>query len=164
VLRGGVLAVTSAALAVLAHTAAGGTLPDTGLTVLLTVGVAAVGVTLASRRRSTAAVLAVLAAAQLASHVLLSVDAMGGMPSHGDGLPMLGAHALAVLVSAVVLARADDAVFLVAAVLAMLLPVLAVPPPPEAPVRIRRRLRPADRQVTVLLRRSHARRGPPATG
>lgn len=164
VLRGAVLAVTSAALAVVAHTAGGGTAPDAGLTALLTVGVAAVGVALASKRRSTRAILAVLAAAQLATHVILSLGAMD-MPSHVNGLIMLAAHALAVLVSAVLLGHADDALFLAAAVLSLLLPVLlTLGPAPEAPARIRPRMRPRDRQVTVLLCRSHARRGPPATG
>jgi hypothetical protein len=163
VLRGAVLAVTSAALAVAAHTAGGGMPPDTGLTVLLTLGVGAVGVALAGRRRSTGAILAVLAAAQLATHVILALGETG-MPSHENELVMLAAHALAVLVSAVLLGHADDAVFLVAAVLAMLLPVLLALPAPDLPARIRPRPRPRNRQVTVLLCRSHARRGPPVTG
>lgn len=164
VLRGAVLAVTSAALAVAAHTAGGGMPPDTGLTVLLTLGVGAVGVALAGRRRSTGAILAVLAAAQLATHVILALGEMG-MPSHENELVMPAAHALAVLASAVLLGHADDAVFLAAAVLAMLLlPVLLALPAPDLPARIRPRPRPRNRQVTVLLCRSHARRGPPVTG
>ncbi|HVV17997.1 MAG TPA: hypothetical protein VHF06_01085 [Pseudonocardiaceae bacterium] len=165
VLRGSVLAVTSAALAVVAHAVSGGMAPDTGLTALLTVGVAAVGVALADRRRSTGAILTVLAGAQLAMHVLLSVGSMG-MPTHVNDLVMLGAHAGAVLVSALLLARADDAVFLLACVLAMLLPVLvAVPPAPSAPVRVRhRRTERVDRRAAVLLRRACARRGPPLAG
>ncbi len=164
-LRGVALSVTSATLAVAAHTAGGGMAPDTGLTVLLTVGVAALGVALAGERRSTAAILAVLSAAQLGTHVLLSLGSMD-MPAHVDGLAMLGAHALAVLGTAVLLARADDAVFLAAAVLARLLPVLLVPPPvPRAPARAHRpRTRQRDRRATILTCRRHAHRGPPAIG
>jgi hypothetical protein len=163
VLRGGALAATSATLAVAAHAVAGGALPDTGLTALLTAGVAAIGTAMADRRRSTGAILAVLGAAQLATHVILSFDemTMPGAP-HVGGLTMTGAHALAVLVSAGLLARADAAVFLVVAVLAMLLPtVWSTPPVPAAPSGARRRVLAQDRCTAVLLRRSHARRGPP---
>jgi hypothetical protein len=147
-------------------------LPDTGLTVLLTVGVAAVGIAMADRRRSTGAILAVLGAAQLASHVLLSFgDDVGAMhmttasalPSM-NGMAMLGAHVIAVLVSAALLAGADTAVFLVVAVLAILLPrLLTAPPVPSGPSAPRRVVLAQDRCVAVLLRRSHARRGPPVT-
>lgn len=171
--RGVLLAVTSAVLTDAAHAAAGGGLPSTGLTALVTVGVAAAGIGLAGRRRSPLAILAVLGAAQLATHVLLSVEtlaadqgmatAMHGMPFDGAG--MIGAHAIAVLVSAGLLAKADAALFAVAAVLAMVLPtVLCAPPVPTAPARTRPFPTPVDRAtVRILLRRSHARRGPPVT-
>jgi hypothetical protein len=177
--RAGVLAVTSATLAVAAHAVAGGELPDAGVTALLTIGVAAVGVALADRRRSIGAILAVLGAAQLATHVLLSFagtgmsGSMGGamsgamagdahMVTHGYSLPMLGAHAVAVLISAWLLARADDAVFLAASVLARLLPRLfSALVVPDAPRRPRPVVAGQDRALTVLFRRSNARRGPP---
>lgn len=164
--RGVVLAVTSAMLAVAAHAVAGGGLPDPGLTAMLTIGVAAIGVALARHRRSIGFILTVLGAAQLTTHVLLSYAETGltgmHMVSHGYSLPMLGAHAVAVLISAWLLARADDAIFLVASALDRLLPRLLSPPVvPETP----RHPSPApagqDRSTTVLLRRSNARRGPP---
>jgi hypothetical protein len=167
--RGTVLAVTSATLAVAAHALAGGGIPDPGLTGLLTIGVAAVGVAVADRRRSLGAIVAVLGAAQLATHVLLSFAAMGltgdmSMVARGYTLPMLGAHAVAVLVSAWLLVRADDVLFLVAAALARLLPRLLSPTAiPEAPHQPRPVPAGPDRTTTVLLRRSHARRGPPVT-
>jgi hypothetical protein len=174
VFRGSALAITSATLTVAAHTVAGGMPPDTGLTVLLTLGVAAVGVALAGRRRSPGAILAVLGAAQLASHVLLSFGDSVGAMSAGDlrmvapvtGTAMLGAHVLAVLLSAALLAGAETAVFVVAGVLAMLLPrLLTAPPVPSAPpdAGARRFMLAQDRYTAVLLRRSHARRGPPVT-
>lgn len=173
VFRGSALAVTSATLAVAAHTVAGGMRADTGLTLLLTVGVAAVGVAMADRRRSPGAILVVLGAAQLASHVLLSFgDNIGdmsmssaqAMPSQVNDTAMLGAHVLAVLLSAALLAGADTAVFFVAAVLAMLLPrLLTAPPVASAPPGARRFVLAQDRCTAVLLRRSHARRGPPVT-
>lgn len=160
------LAVTSATLAVTAHAVAGGGLPDAGITVLLTLGVAGLGVALADRRRRTTSILAVLAAAQLATHVLLSVGSPMGMSTDMsmDMSPaMLCAHVVAVLLSALLLAGADGAVFAFAAALAMLLPtVCALPPVPDAPVAIRLRAMPRDRAASILLCRAHARRGPPA--
>lgn len=161
IVRGASLAVVSAALAVAAHTVAGGMMPDPGLTALLTVGVAAVGIAMADRRRSQGAILLVLGAAQLATHVLLSV-ASQGMPDVVDPLVMTAAHAVAVLVAAVLLARADGVVFGLAGLLAMLLPrVLVTPPPPAGPHVSWRWVVPVDRATAVLLRLASPRRGPP---
>jgi hypothetical protein len=165
------LALVSATLAMAAHALAGGGLPATGLTIVLTLGVAAIGVAIADRRRSTGTILAVLGAAQLVTHVLLSFNPMHMAGNtmmvnapRADSAGMLGAHAIAVLVSAVLLAKADAAIFLIAAVLAMLLPsLLTAPPVPSAPAGARPRAVPQDRSISVLLRRSHARRGPPVT-
>ena len=168
VCRGVVLAVTSAALAIAAHAVGGGEVSGTGLTVLLTVGVAAVGIAMADRRCSTVAILAVLGSAQLATHVLLSFESMDMHPNQGpgphvDGTLMLGAHAVAVLLTAGLLARADAVVFLVAAALARLAPPLVTPPPvARPPARPLPRVRPRDLLTAVLLCRSNARRGPPA--
>lgn len=164
--RGVLLAGTSAALAIAAHAVAGGGLPDTGLTVLLTAGVAAVGVALADRRRSTWTLLAVLGAAQLATHVLLTVDmsGMAGMAAEGlefNGTTMLIAHMVAVTVSALLLARVDDAVFLAASVFARLLPTVLVPPEPTTPPAVRPVGVPVVPPAAVLLCRGNARRGPP---
>jgi hypothetical protein len=164
------LAVVSATLAVAAHALGGGGLPATGLTVVLTVGGAGIGVAIADRRRSTGTILAVLGAAQLVTHVLLSFNpmhmagntVMADGSARADSPAMLGAHAIAVLVSAVLLAKADAAIFLVTAVLAMLAPsLLTAPPVPSAPSGARPRALPQDRSTAVSLRRSHARRGPP---
>jgi hypothetical protein len=165
VLRGVALALTSATLAVAAHVVAGGMAPDTGLTALLTVGVAAVGVAMADRRRGTGALLLALGGAQVGMHLILSIPEHGVMASGaGNGWLMTGAHAVAVLVSAGLLARADAAVFLLAAVFAMLLPRwLSAPPVPAAPTHARVRVVAVDRSMTVLLRRACARRGPPVT-
>jgi hypothetical protein len=154
----------SAALAVAAHAVAGGMAPDPGLTALLTVGVAAVGVAMADRRRGQGAILLVLGAAQLATHVLLSV-ASQDMPGSGEvvnPLVMTAAHAAAVVVAAVLSARADGVVFGLAGLLAMLLPrVLVTPPPPVGPRVSWRWVVPVDRATAVLLRLASPRRGPP---
>jgi hypothetical protein len=165
------LALVSATIAVAAHAVGGGGLPATGLTVVLTLGVAAIGVAIADRRRSTGTILAVLGAAQLVTHVLLSFNTMHmaddtvmTTPVRADSPAMLGAHVIAVLLSAGLLAKADAALFLITAVLAMLVPSLfSAPPVPAAPAGARPRTVPRDRSTTVSLCRSNARRGPPVT-
>jgi hypothetical protein len=167
VCRGVALAVTSATLAIAAHRlAGGGDPPDTGLTIVLAFGVAGIGVTMAGKQRSVWAILAVLGVAQLATHVLLSVNTMD-MPGMGPAgmqytTGMFGAHAIAVLVTAAVLTKADAAVFAASAALARLLPtLLSAPPVPGAPVRPLPRVAPLVRPVSVLLCRENGRRGPP---
>jgi hypothetical protein len=169
VIRGVSLAVTSAALAVAAHAVAGGGLPDPALTALLTVGLAALGIALADRRRGIGAVLLVLGAAQLATHVLLSIaeqNMAGGQMSGGqmDTPLMTGTHAVAVLVTAVLLATADAVMFRLAAVFSMLLPtVLVAPPVPAGPVTLTPAATPPHRPMSALLTLASPRRGPPRT-
>jgi hypothetical protein len=164
VIRGASLAVTSAALAVAAHAVAGGGLPDPALTALLTVGLAAFGTALADRRRGIGAVLLVLGAAQLATHVLLSVAEQNMMAGQMDTPLMTGAHVVAVLVTAALLATADAVVFRLAAVFSMLLPtVLVSPPPPAGPVTLIPAATPFHRPMSTLLTLASPRRGPPRT-
>jgi len=166
VCRGLALAITSATLAVAAHRLAGGGLPHTGLTIVLTFGVAGIGVTMANKQRSMWAILVVLGVAQLATHLLLSIQMMD-MPGMAPatmpyGTTMLGAHTIAVLVTTVLLTKADAAVFTVSAALARLLPILvSAPPVPTAPSRPRPRVAPLLRPTSVLSCRENARRGPP---
>jgi hypothetical protein len=142
-------------------------LPDLGLTALLTVGVAAVGTALADRRRGPGVILLTLAAAQLATHVLLSLTADPGAmapmtPSPVGPLAMLAAHAVAVVLTALLLAGADAVLFRVAAALARLLPRPLVGPPVTVPPPSRCGFAdPVDRTLAVLLRLASPRRGPP---
>lgn len=160
VTRGAVLAVTSTVLAVAAHTAASGMPPETGMTLLLTAAVAAAGIGLADTLRGTPSVLCALGAAQLGTHLILSFDGRGAMA--GEGLAMVAGHALAVLVSAVLLARADTALTALATALGRLLPRVPGPlPVSSAPVALPVRVPPADRALAVLLGRCRRRRGPP---
>ncbi|HWE88314.1 MAG TPA: hypothetical protein VG317_02470 [Pseudonocardiaceae bacterium] len=165
VLRGVLMAVTSAGLAVSAHAVAGGGLPDTGLTVLLTLVVAAVGVALAGKRLSRLGMLVTLGGSHLGMHLLLTTAATSAGMTAGrvDPTLMLAGHVVAVLLAAVVLTKADSAIFVLAAVWSMLLPrrlkplpVRYAPPRPPVPGAA-----PTDRVREVLLRRSRARRGPP---
>lgn len=161
VLRGGALAVTSATLAVTAHVIGGGAAPATGLVVLLTLLVAAAGTALADRRRSGRAILGALAVSHLSIHTILMLSC--SMSDADIAWPaMVTAHLVAVLCTAILLTKAESAIFAVAAALAMLLP---RPLPPPA---VRSRQRPPHPApdtcwvLDVLLRRVVARRGPPA--
>ncbi|GDY31133.1 hypothetical protein [Gandjariella thermophila] len=167
VLRGGLLALTAGALAVTAHGLAGGGWPDSGFTLLLTALLAAAGTALAGRRRGLPAILGALGASQVALHLLLTdldphPDAgAGGMAA--DWRVMTAAHTVAVLLTALLLTRAEAAVFAVAAAIAALLPRRMAPGPVNAGPR--QRVIPAVRagtELRVLFRRVCARRGPPA--
>lgn len=163
VLRGGLLAVTSSALAVAAHAIAGGMLPDTGLTLLLTVAVGAAGTALADRRAGALAILGALGLSHLGIHLILSVAALGDASPPVNGWLMSGGHLAAVLLAAAVLTRTEAAFFALAAVWALLLPAwLAGPLEPGAgrsPVP--HTMPVADATLAVLLRRAIPRRGPP---
>jgi hypothetical protein len=155
------LAVVSAVLAVAAHAISGGMLPDVGLTVLLTVGVAAVGVALADRRRGLGVIMVTLGLAQLATHELLSLTNDGMSTSRVDPLMMTAAHAVAVVLTAVLLAKADAVAFRIAGALARLLPRLLVGPPALGRPSVPHLLDAVDRALAVLLRLASPRRGPP---
>lgn len=170
VLRGAGLACCSAALTVAAHAAAAGPvagLPSPGLTVVLTVLLAGAGVALADRRRGFPAILAAVGGSQLALHVLLAGLGHGHGGSGGtSSLAMLLPHAVAALLTAVLLTGAEDAVFAVAAVLRWLLSAVAavVPPLPRLccwPLCVPVLSTSASSLLDVLLRRVHGRRGPP---
>ncbi|MGH3620930.1 MAG: hypothetical protein ACRDQ5_03960, partial [Sciscionella sp.] len=134
-LRGGLLALCSGALAVAAHALAGGAGPDTGLTLLLTALVGLAGVALADRRRCGLAILGALGVSHLGAHLILTTLAHHQHAMHVDGALMTAAHVSAVLLTAVLLTRAEAAVFASAAALAMLLPrrPLSRPVPPATP-------------------------------
>lgn len=167
------MAGCTAALAVAAHAAAGGGLPSTGVTVVLTVLLAGAGVALADRRRGFAAILGLVAGSQLGMHVLLDnlahAHAPGTAAVASPGA-MFATHTAAALVIAVLLAGAEAAVFACTAVLRWLLSasgVLALSRPPNPHARPRPAEPPAapparSFMLDVLLRRVHARRGPPA--
>jgi hypothetical protein len=84
-----VLAVTSTVLSVAAHVVPGNVTPDIGVTALLTVGVAVVGIAVADRR-SLGTVLLTLGTAQIGMHVPLSTtsDIEQEMASPVRGPPM----------------------------------------------------------------------------
>ncbi|GAA3997002.1 hypothetical protein GCM10022247_16270 [Allokutzneria multivorans] len=166
-LRGCLLATTSAALATVGHVAAGGSAPDTALTALLTVLIATVAVAFADKRRGPLAILTTLGTAQLATHLLLNALTLhehGAVTEVIDSWTMFAAHAAATLITALLLVGAESAIFGMAAALGAVLPRRSPRPPVFAPllavIPARSGLFTA---LDVLLRRAHARRGPPLT-
>lgn len=164
-IRAAMLAACSAGLAVAAHAAGGGGLPDIGTTILLTVMLAGAGTAAADRQRGPVTITVMLGVTQFALHVTLTWTS--GLAHHLTATSpnpwvMLAGHALAVVGTGLVLARAEAALFVVAGALAALLPTL----PFLSPVSVVALVIPtcdakADPTRTVLLRRLHARRGPP---
>ena len=172
--RGLAAATACALLTYSGHRAAGGAMPDLGLLLVLSLLLAGFLITLADRRRGPLAILAMVGGSQLALHGLLQMLA-GSHPEPAAALPgalpgaltgplaMLGAHALATLLTAAVLAGAEDAVFTVAHALARALPLtISAPRAVELPSRLSAVTGPLDLRLRgVLGRRLHLRRGPP---
>ena len=184
--RGLAAASVCALLTYCGHLAAGGVAPDLGLLAVLGLLLAGFLITLADRRRGPLAILILVGGSQLALHELLQLlggshlahggppevtgsavtgsVAVGGSAVGGaHPLLMLGAHALATVITSAMLAGAEDAVFTVAGALARVVPLVITaapatrPPGPTIPVT-----GPLDRRLRgVLGRRLHLRRGPP---
>lgn len=164
--RGVLLAVSAGTLSVTAHRLADGGLPDPAMTALLTALFGWTATALTRRARGPVATITLLGAAQLVMHLLLTTLAghhdMYAMP--GTGLGMVTAHAVATVLTALLLARADATLLAVLGALRAILPRLLtpLPVPSAAPALVPTRTAAPGHLVGVHLRRIHGRRGPPA--
>jgi hypothetical protein len=166
VVRGVLLAVSSAALAVSAHALADGGIPDAPLTLLLTVLIGWTATALAAKTTGTLGTLALLGAGQLIMHLVLSTLMVYPGPHAGGGVSgsaMAAAHTGATIVTALLVARAEALLRAAANALRLVLPkILRALPVPTAATRPTLILPSgAERIVDVLFRRVHGRRGPP---
>jgi hypothetical protein len=167
VVRGGLLAFSSAALAVSAHALAGAGLPDASMTVVLTILIGWIATALAGRTRGPLGALALLAPAQLLMHVVLgALMAHPGGPGTATGgvhgAAMTAAHAAATVLTAALVAHAESMLRIAVASLRLLLPVVWTPAPiPAAAPAPPLPHRAGTDAVTVVLRRVRGRRGPP---
>ncbi|MDX3191193.1 hypothetical protein PV458_22525 [Streptomyces sp. MN03-5084-2B] len=166
--RGVLLAVSAGALSVTAHRLVDGGLPDPAMTVLLTGLFGWTAAALARKARGPVATVALLGAAQLVMHLLLTTLAShrAHAPSATPGttgIGMTAAHVVATVLTALLLARADTMLLTVLAVLRAILPRLLtpLPVPSAAPALVPARLSGPDHLVGVDLRRIRGRRGPP---
>ncbi|MER7010507.1 hypothetical protein ABT324_03640 [Saccharopolyspora sp. NPDC000359] len=161
------LATTSASLSVAAHVAAGGSLPDLGTTTVITILLAGAGVALADRKRGSWGILGALGVSQLSLHAFLQLVA-----SHQDGPGAVGmpyspwemtlGHIGVVLLTGLLMARAEQALFVVARLLRSILP--RRPRPLLTVTEVRSVCTPAITVrplVHLLHRRINTRRGPP---
>ena len=164
---GGVLlASSSAALAIAAHGIGGGAVSDSLFTVLLAALLSWGGMSLASRG-GTPALVGVLGVTQLCQHLLLTEIA----PGHGhqqalfDGWTMFATHAVATVLTAILLTRAGVALGMVTSAVAWLVSRLTalVAEPARRPSRPGGSPLPArpGAFLEVLFREVCARRGPP---
>lgn len=161
--RGWLLAGSSGLLAVSAHVAADGAVPDPSLTIVLAALIGWVGTSLADRTRGIAGILATLATAQVVMHfTLTALDAHAGSDGGTLSVAMTATHGIATLLTAVLVCHAERGLDTFASAVRRILPVAwtAPPPPHGKPPRV---LAPVvgSRHVEVLLRRVCARRGPP---
>lgn len=166
--RGGLLGVSSAALAVTAHIIGDGEVPDTAMTLLLTVLIGWNAAALAAKARGPLATIVDLGAGQVVMHLVLtslsSHELIHNQPAPvSGGGAMLPAHVVATLITALLLAKADGLLLGVLACLRALVPFLFPPLPVPAAVPAPVLARPAGpgHLVGVDLRRVHGRRGPP---
>jgi len=173
--RGVVLAGCSAALAVAAHGAGGGDATGAPLAVLVTGLLSWAGTVAIGRRHTggTLGTLLVLTAAQFGEHLALSGLGHAGHAEHAghvlapvDPVAMLAWHAVAIVLTTWLLTGAESALRSAAGALEVVAGLVRSILPPLAPrepmvVRVPVRADSADHVREVLLRRQHARRGPP---
>ena len=113
--RSAVFAAIAAQLAALGHYAGGGGRPDPAVLLIgaATIGLAVVGLT--TKRRSAAGILGVMLLSQLAFHLLFSVDVHAIHGGHtlipADPRSMIAFHLVAAVLSSLVLARGERALF-----------------------------------------------------
>lgn len=165
VLRSAMLAGVSALLTVVGHTAAGGSVPDLAMLVVLLPALAGLLTGLARHCRSVPATIAVLGAGQFVLHHFMELQHPGlhaTAPLLPSGTQMLAMHAAITVAMAVALAHADRAVMSLRNAWSRVLPHRLSPLPADRPLPVLAVPGPA---IPVRLARAHAvchvRRGPP---
>jgi len=161
--RGSLLAVSSGALSVMAHYFADGSLPDIAPTLLLIGLVGWTATALAAKARGPLATIALLGSTQVIMHLLLTTLSNHDMAGQGNGAVMFATHAIATVLTALLVARADAMLLTVLSVVRAFLPRLLtpLPVPAAAPSPIPARTSTAGHLVDVDFRDIHGRRGPP---
>lgn len=151
-------------LAISAHAAAHGGTPDAPLTILLTVLIGWVATALAERAPGALGILTTLGIGQLLMHLVLLLvdDHHGGAVVEFEPLQITCAHALATVLTALLLEHAERGLRTVAMGLRRLLPVLWSPPAVHRPAGSPRVITVAPGVfLEIQLRRVRPRRGPP---
>ncbi|GAB2827998.1 hypothetical protein GCM10027200_29310 [Lentzea nigeriaca] len=158
-LRGAALALTSSALTIAAHGLGGGELAEFIHAVPLVVLIAFAAGSLADKRTGRLSVIAGLATAQLAQHLLLTwvnhehTNTLSGR--------MFVAHLVAATLTGLLLFHAENALFRLFAAVTRLIPRRLTPLPVTTPVRTFTSTPYTQQQYVALYPRAHGRRGPP---
>lgn len=167
-LRSAAFAVVATALAAIGHMTGGGRPPDAALLLVGAGGVTLICTGLTTRRRSLPEIVGLLAACQLAFHLLFSLDVhrhvdtvTGWTFLPAAPLPMLAVHLVATALSGLVLAKGESALFRLFAVLRRAVMLITSPAaidvsPSWTPVPATSGVRP-----TGALLSTSPRRGPP---
>jgi hypothetical protein len=148
---------------------AGGGTPDTALAVLLTMIVAWAGTSIADRRRGPGAVLVALGTAQLAMHLVLNYVVPSHIGHHAAPMgqaAMWATHAVATLLTGLMLAKADATLGVIGSAIRLLRDLLKPPTFPavaSATYALPTSPRHTSHVLQVVLRRMNTRRGPPET-
>lgn len=150
-LRGVAVGAVTIAVAIAAHGAAGGGFPTgSGLVILLLVGAATGGAATGMRttpaaRTADRSLLPNLAVGQVASHAVLSAVldqhgaahhqnlAAGSLAAHGESLPMVLAHAVAIVVAAMLIQAGERGCACLSGLVAQVIALLALTTPVAVP-------------------------------
>jgi hypothetical protein len=157
-LRGGMLTATTTALTIAVHVAAGGGMPNLGLTLLPTLLLAGGGVLLLDRHPSPVTVLAVLGASQLTVHTLMALSDHDADSTSS----MIAAHTAATVVLALLVTQVDDLLQHVANMLCAVLPIAPRSLPAWSTTRTWVVDTATTDAVSVSCTRILPRRGPPS--
>jgi len=158
-LRGAALALTSASLTIAAHGLGGGALPEFIHAVPLVVLIAFAAASLADKRTGKLSVIAGLATAQLAQHLMLTwVN-----HEHTNTLTwrMFVAHLVAATLTGILLFHAENALFRLFAAVTRLIPRRLTPLPVTTPVRAFTSTPYVRNAHYAHVQRANGRRGPP---
>lgn len=162
-LRSGVFALVAALLAAVGHTVGGGGFPDAAALLSTTAVVGGSVTGLARRRRTAGGIFGVLLISQVAFHLVFVV---AGHQHHSfDLVRMATFHVVAAGLAALVLARGEAALFVLASWLDRLVPRLAdsiAVPLGAGAAPLRPRATPVPTMPVTA--RAISRRGPPALG
>ncbi|MBD8507444.1 hypothetical protein HT102_13220 [Hoyosella sp. G463] len=179
-LRGAAVGAVTITVAIAAHGAAGGGLPaGSGLVILLLVG-AATGAAAASMRgmpsprAADRSLLPMLAAGQIASHMVLALAldqhgaahhapaAGASVATHGESLPMMLAHAVAIIVAATLIQLGERGCACVTDLIKQVMALLALIAPAAVPELALARAQEPPPLRPRLLDAGLSSRGPPA--
>lgn len=154
-------AVTSAGLACAAHGTSAGEVPNVGFTLVLTAVLALGCRSVTGRQRGPVTVIVLLGLSQVLLHLMLTWLHSSSQHGYAPTGTMLAGHVVAAVGAGLVLARAEAAVFAVVRIVTACWPVRLPSFHADRPLWIAVISETPGVATAAVLRRVHARRGPP---